>query len=252
MPQVCRSQACKKDGNMNENFVKFPSTPHLVTLPGVEIRDDKVLTAQERREFLTRELTVEEKVDGANLGISFDSSGNLLAQNRGSYLNLPGSGQWRTLLDWLRLRTDALFNTLNDQFILFGEWCYAKHSVCYSRLPDWFLGFDIYDRRSDRFLSATHRDALCSKIGVAQVPIIARGCFEIEELAKLLGKSALTDQPAEGIYVRLDSGKWLVQRAKLVCPVFLRSLNEHWSQFALETNRLLVDLDDTQLEKRRR
>lgn len=236
---------------MKENFVKFPSTPHLATLPGVEIRDNKVLTVQERRAFLTQDLIIEEKVDGANLGISFDSSGNMLAQNRGSYLELPSSGQWRTLQDWLRLRTNVLFDTLNDQFILFGEWCYARHSVFYSRLPDWFLAFDIYDRQSSRFLSVPHRDTLCRTIGVAQVPVIARGRFELEELANLIGKSALTDQPAEGIYVRLDSGKWLVQRAKLVCPVFLRSLNEHWSQFALEPNRLLVNLDDTQLEDTR-
>ena len=79
---------------MKDSFFKFPSTPHLATLPGVEIRDDKVLTPNERSALLARELTVEEKVDGANLGISFDSSGNVRAQNRGGYLRLPGSGQW--------------------------------------------------------------------------------------------------------------------------------------------------------------
>jgi hypothetical protein len=30
--------------------------------------------------------------------------------------------------------------------ILFGEWCRAQHSVFYSRLPDYFLAFDIWDR----------------------------------------------------------------------------------------------------------
>ncbi len=236
---------------MNKNFVKFPTTPHLATFSGIEIRDDKVMTVRERRAFLTQELTIEEKVDGANLGISFDSSGNILAQNRGSYLELPGSGQWRTLQDWLRVRTDVLFDTLNDQFILFGEWCYAKHSVYYSRLPDWFLGFDIYDRQSGRFLSVPHRDALCRTIGVAQVPVIAKRRFVFEEIEKLLGKSVLTDQPAEGIYLRSNGGKWLLQRAKLVCPMFLRSLDGNWSQSMLQPNRLLAGLHDTQLEKTR-
>lgn len=226
---------------MNDSFFKFPSTPHLATLPGVEIRDDKVLAANERSAFLGRTLTVEEKVDGANLGISFDSSGNIRAQNRGSYLQLPGSGQWRTLKDWLNLRADALFDTLIDRYILFGEWCYARHSVCYSRLPDWFLGFDIYDKRSGRFLSVTRRDTLCSNMGIAQVPVVARGRFTFKELVKLMAKSALGDQRAEGIYLRSDSGKWLAQRAKMVRPEFLQSLDAHWSRSAIEPNLLLAD-----------
>ncbi len=241
MPRIRRSCIRKQDRQVNESFFKFPSTPHLATLSGVEIRDDKVLTAKERSAFLTRELTVEEKVDGANLGISFDSGGNVRAQNRGGYLEFPRSGQWRPLQDWLTRRAEALFDTLIDQYILFGEWCYARHSVCYSRLPDWFLGFDIYDRQSARFLSVPRRNALCNKIGVAQVPIVARGRFAFEELVKLLTKSALADQPAEGIYLRSDSGKWLAQRVKVVCPEFLGSLGAHWSRSAIEPNRLLAD-----------
>ena len=238
MSRLRRNQVRGQDGHVKDSFFKFPSTPHLATLPGVEIRDDKVLTANERSAFLTRELTVEEKVDGANLGISFDSSGNVRAQNRGGYLELPGSGQWRPLRDWLRLRMDALFNTLIDRYILFGEWCYARHSVCYNDLPDWFLGFDMYDKQSARFLSVTRRDALCRKIGVAQVPTVARGRFALEELVRILAESALAGHPVEGIYLRSDTGQWLVQRAKIVYPGFLQSLNTHWSRTALVPNRL--------------
>ena len=242
MSRVCRSQVRKQDGQVIDSFFKFPSTPHLATLPGVEIRDDKVLSAIERSALLARELTVEEKVDGANLGISFDSSGNVRAQNRGGYLTLPGSGQWRTLQNWLSLRADALFDTLIDRYILFGEWCYARHSVCYSRLPDWFLGFDIYDRRSGRFLSVTRRDALCRKMRIAQAPVITRGHFDFDELVRLLSKSALADQPAEGLYLRSDSSKWLVQRAKVVRPDFLQSMEAHWSRSAIEPNRLSLNV----------
>ena len=75
---------------MRDNFFKFPSTPHLALLGDVDIRGDKVMSEHERDEFLGHELVVEEKVDGANLGISFDSNGNIRAQNRGAYLPLPG------------------------------------------------------------------------------------------------------------------------------------------------------------------
>lgn len=229
---------------MSDRFFKFPSTPHLATLSGVEVREDKVMTTNERNAFLAQKLTIEEKVDGANLGISFDSCGNVRAQNRGGYLALPSSGQWRPLQDWLALRADELLVTLVDRYILFGEWCYARHSIFYNRLSDWFLVFDIYDRQSGRFLSVNRRDAFCRKLGVAQVPVIARGHFLFEDLAGLLSKSAVAEEPAEGIYLRWDSGKFLVRRAKVVRLEFLKSLNEHWSKRAIEANSLLLTFNE--------
>lgn len=227
---------------MKDDFFKFPSTPHLATLAGVDIRGDKVLSESERDEFLQHDLMVEEKVDGANLGISFDSEGNIRAQNRGAYLHLPGSGQWKKLGDWLTPRTDTLFEHLSDHFILFGEWCYAQHSVFYDRLPDWFLGFDVYDKRFGRFLSSKRRDDLFTKMGVAQVPVLARGHFAYPEVQKFLSTSKLRDQPAEGIYLRFDQDDWLAQRAKLVRPAFIQAVEQHWSRSAIRPNRLRLEV----------
>jgi ATP-dependent RNA circularization protein (DNA/RNA ligase family) len=220
------------------DFFKFPSTPHLATIPGVDIRGDKILTESERDEFLTHEVTVEEKVDGANLGLSFDANGNIRAQNRGAYLDLPGSGQWKKLGEWLALRTDTLFEYLSDRYLLFGEWCYAQHSIFYDRLPDWFLAFDIYDLETGRFLATAYRDQLFGEMNISKVPDIARGRFTYPEIQKLLLQSNLTDQPAEGIYLRIDQGDWLEQRAKLVRPAFIQAVEQHWSRFAIRPNRL--------------
>lgn len=227
---------------MKEDFFKFPSTPHIAIMPGVDIRDDKVLSESERDEFLQHDLVVEEKVDGANLGISFDSEGNIRAQNRGAYLHLPGSGQWKKLGDWFAPRTDTLFEHLSDHFILFGEWCYAQHSVFYDRLPDWFLGFDVYDKRFGRFLSSNRRDALFREMCVAQVPVLARGYFEYPEVQKYLSTSKLSDQPAEGIYLRFDQDDWLAQRAKLVRPAFIQAVEQHWSRSAIRPNRVRLEV----------
>jgi ATP-dependent RNA circularization protein (DNA/RNA ligase family) len=233
---------CGEDGSVINDFFKFPSTPHLATLAGVDIRGDKVLSESERDEFLRYDLVVEEKVDGANLGISFDSEGNVRAQNRGAYLHMPGSGQWKKIGEWIAFRTDALFEHLSDRYILFGEWCYAQHSVFYDRLPDWFLGFDIYDKQSGRFISSGRSDDLLKKMCIAQVPTIARGRFTYPEITKLLVQSKLADQPAEGIYLRIDQGDWLAQRAKLVRPAFIQSVEQHWSRFAIKPNRLSLEV----------
>lgn len=210
-------------------------------MSGVDIRGDKVLTESERDEFLRHTLTVEEKVDGANLGISFDEEGNIRAQNRGAYLHLPGSGQWKKLGEWLALRTDVLFDHLSDRYILFGEWCYAQHSIFYDRLPDWFLAFDVYDRESRRFFSSAHRERLIEKMRISKVPVLVRGRFSYPEIEILLSQSKLTDQPAEGIYLRIDRGDWLEQRAKLVRPAFIQTVEKHWSRSAIKPNRLSAE-----------
>lgn len=227
---------------MREDFFKFPSTPHVANMPGIDVRTDKVLSESERDKFLQHNLAVEEKVDGANLGFSFDADGIICVQNRGSYLQLPGSGQWRKLSYWLAPRADTLFKHLSNHYILFGEWCYAQHSIYYNRLPDWFLGFDIYDRIFCRFLSTEHRDDLLKKMSIVQVPFIAYGQFSYPEIQKMLSNSKLGDQPSEGIYLRFDQAQWLEQRGKLVRPAFIQALDQHWSHSTIRPNRLKMEV----------
>ncbi len=228
---------------MKEDFFKFPPTPHIALLGDIKVRDDKVLSQSEQNDFLQHELVIEEKVDGANMGISFDAEGNICTQNRGAYLHLPGMGQWKKLTDWLTPRTNALFEHLVDRYILFGEWCYAQHSVYYNRLPDWFLGFDIYDKKTARFFSCIHRDQFFRTIGISQVPIIDRGNFTFARLVKMISQSQLGDQLSEGLYLRYDQGNWLSKRAKLVQPAFFQSIEQHWSHMKIKPNRINIESD---------
>lgn len=39
------------------------------------------------------------------------------------------------------------------RYILYGEWCAARHTVTYDALPDWFLAYDVYDTKEGRFFS---------------------------------------------------------------------------------------------------
>ncbi|NQU23622.1 MAG: RNA ligase family protein [Candidatus Nealsonbacteria bacterium] len=230
---------------MTSGFLKFPSTPHLAILGDVRIRGDKVMSESERDEFLLHELVVEEKVDGANLGISFDNDGNVQTQNRGTYLDLPSSGQWKGLTDWLCPRLDSLFEQLNDRYVLFGEWCYAQHSVFYDRLPDWFLGFDVYDKQIHRFLSYKLRNDILRATNVCPVPTVERGRFTLPELGVLLSQSEFSEQPAEGLYLRVNHDNWLARRSKLVRPTFIQSIEQHWSRSGIKANRLMSEAHRT-------
>ena len=223
---------------MSESFIKYPSTPHLMPIDKFNIRDDKIMPASDRDHFLQHKLIVEEKIDGSNLGISFDPDGNVRFQNRGSYLHLPNSGQWRFFNGWFSSRADTLFEYLLDRYILFGEWCYACHSVFYEYLPDWFIGFDIYDKISKSFLSVECRDVFLDALNVVCVPTIATGHFTIDQIKQIPLQSAFSSGLGEGLYLRLDRKKFLVQRAKFVRPDFIQSIGDHWLRSNIRPNRL--------------
>ncbi|MFA0888189.1 MAG: RNA ligase family protein [Synergistales bacterium] len=226
---------------MKEEIFKFPSTPHIVILGNKEIRGDKIMSADERKDFLRNEITVEEKIDGANLGISFDREGKLYAQSRGNYLDLPCGGQWKKLSAWLNSKVDSLSEVLKNRYILFGEWCYAQHSIEYDSLPDWFLGFDIYDKVGKRFFSCAKRNDIFKKIGIFQTPKLGYGKYTLQELIKLMGMSQLGNRSAEGIYLRLDKGAWLIQRGKLVQPDFIQRIEQHWSRGGIKVNQIKAE-----------
>ncbi len=224
---------------MESKFYKFPSTPYLIEPNNVPLRTDKVFNESERKDFLSHKLTIEEKIDGANLGISFDDEGNIKLQNRGSFLVLPFIGQWKKLSEWLLLKENILFELLGNNLILFGEWCYARHSVKYTKLPDWFLGFDIFDKRTQSFWSVEKRDTAFKKYNIVPVPQITNKKFTLSELKQLLSNtSAYSNETYEGVYLRFDKGAKLEKRAKMVHDEFVQNIQEHWSSQQIKPNQL--------------
>lgn len=222
------------------DFFKFPHTPHLAWLGPGQPRNDKVLSAHEREAFLDGEILIEEKVDGANLGLSVAPDGRVRAQNRGAYLSRGCHPQFERIWAWLAPREAELARTLGEELVIFGEWCFAVHSVRYDRLPDWFLGFDVYDRGECRFWSSARRDGLLASLGFVPVPVIARTRFDLHGLCDLLERtgSRVGCGPAEGFYLRLEDEDWLLDCAKLVRVEFVQAIGEHWSRRSIEKNCL--------------
>lgn len=225
------------------DFFRFPHTGHLTWLGQDMPRDDKVLTSEEAEALLSEEVVVEEKLDGANIGISLDESGALRVQNRGQYLQAPYRGQFSRLNGWLAQYRYALNDLLDAETILFGEWCAAVHSIEYPRLPDWFLLFDLYDRSSGRFASQARRNAIATEAGLTLVPELMRGCFQLGELLTDLEgrRSRFSDSLVEGFVVRRDLGDWCDARGKIVRADFTQAIETHWSQKELRWNRVVAE-----------
>lgn len=223
------------------DFYRFPRTPHIAWLAKGEPRGDKVLDANEAEELLSNDLVVEEKVDGANLGFSIDENGMLRAQNRGAYVFQDHCHpQFKPLFRWLEPRQHRLADALFPDLMLFGEWCYAVHSIHYERLPDYFIAFDVFDRSKNEFWSSRRRDALAAELGLFTVPRLGEGKFDKAGLLALLGQSRLTDGPAEGLYVRREDEERLITRAKLVRAEFVQTIDVHWSKKAMRLNRVIT------------
>ena len=221
-------------------FFRFPHTPHLAWLGAGSPRDDKVFTPSEVSSFLAEAVVVEEKLDGANLGISGGPDGALRFQNRGQYLTKPWSGQFARLSSWLPACESLLAEVLGEKLILFGEWCAARHSMDYAELPDWFLAFDVYDRKEKRFWSTAKRTELAGGLGISTVPLVFTGKATSEELKQLVlhERSRFRSGSLEGIVVRREGSEWLEGRAKLVHPDFTQSITKHWSRRAMEWNNV--------------
>ncbi|HMH54508.1 MAG TPA: RNA ligase family protein [Candidatus Acidoferrum sp.] len=226
---------------MAEAFVKFPRTPHLAWLGITPPRGDKLLSSAQAAAFLTEPVVVEEKLDGACVGLSLGPDGSVRAQHRGGYLTPRSHAQFQTLWAWLAEREVALREALGARLILFGEWCYARHSVVYDALPDWFMAFDVYDRKGARFWSRARRDALIGGLPLASAPMLACGRFDRTELERLLGRSYVGSAPMEGIYLRREDGPWLTARAKLVRASWIPHNELHWSRRAIRPNRRVGD-----------
>ncbi|THY75353.1 hypothetical protein D6C86_03755 [Aureobasidium pullulans] len=225
---------------------KFPRTRHLYNA-GSATRDDLILTSSDAEAFLDSSdpsitLTIEEKVDGANLGISLDSSGNFKVQNRSHYVNSKSHAQFKKLDKWLEDHYEDLTTVLQvdepGKWILYGEWLFAKHSIHYTSLPDMFLAFDLFDTEQGTFLS---REALSTRLSGTNIHQV-----NDLELPETLNEQSLLDIVrsrqsiyydgiVEGVYLRRQKDGKTIDRAKIVRSDFIAG-DEHWNRRGITPN----------------
>lgn len=235
---------------------KFPKTPrssYTLKLPNIH------------KLWKGSHAVVQEKVDGANVGISFED-GNLMLQSRGHYLvGGPRERQFDLFKQWGYSNQEYFQSILQDKYVLFGEWLYAKHCIFYDALPDYFLAFDLYDKNEGKFISSTRfREILKGGI-VKTVPFLHESKFEKlnnitqyikktsfktkdwkENLIKIAGeKEMLHTDPSdlmEGVYVRIENDDWLVDRMKNPREDFTNKINDdtHWMTRPIVQNQVQV------------
>jgi ATP-dependent RNA circularization protein (DNA/RNA ligase family) len=196
-------------------------------------------------------LYVEEKLDGTGVSIFFDEQLQPQIWHRGS----PVTGkEFHRLHAWVTLHQDELFSLLEDRYVLFGEWMLHKHAIFYDRLSTYFFESDVYDKKTDLWLSTYARTNLMAKHEyIRHVPVLAafrptklsqltslvkRSMFQSEhwrevlwkksekekfELAKILEQCDQSDL-AEGLYIKHEDEEQVIGRYKYVRPAFVENI----------------------------
>ncbi|MGH9846257.1 MAG: RNA ligase family protein [Blastocatellia bacterium] len=259
---------------MADRIFKYPRTPHIT---GSRIQPgDEDLRSISAEELLGRELIVEEKLDGSNSGISFDSDGELLLQSRGHYLDGgPRERQFALLKSWATCHRTEFWDALGDRYLMYGEWLYAKHTIFYDDLAHYFIEFDVMEKTTGEFLSTARRSELLSGLPVVSAPVVWTGhiksakqfesligasCFQTarwgERLAGVCAERDLdlnraldqTDRSGlmEGLYLKVEEDGRVVERYKFVRPSYTQTGEDsdgHWHDRPVLPNRLREGVD---------
>lgn len=247
---------------------KYPRTAHI---RGSRLQHGDDLEDVPFEDIRGKHLIIEEKLDGANCGISFDENANLLLQSRGHFLR---GGHREQEFDWLKqwanTNVDMLFDMLGDRYVMYGENMYAKHTCFYDALPSYFMEFDILDTQTGEFLSTARRREMIGTRPVSQVLVLYEGpVSSLDDLSSMIKESnfitgqrwqnlaeaavraGVDPQQAikesdmspdmEGLYIKHEGDGKVYSRFKFVRESFTNTILDsetHWHDRTIIPNRL--------------
>jgi hypothetical protein len=254
---------------MSKSIYKYPRTPHIEG--SCKQQGDEDIDDVPFRMIANQEVIIEEKVDGANAGISFNESGKMLLQSRGHYLTGGyRERQFNLFKQWAYSNSLAFQQVLGKYYILYGEWLYAKHTIFYNNLPHYFLAFDVFDKDKEVFFDTEKRQNFLKDLHVVSVPILYRGKIKsaqnlvslitqsnfinsghLEQLrtiarAKELDEELILQQTdnstlMEGLFVKIEENGTIKNRYKYVRHSFSNTIIQseiHWLNRPLIPNLL--------------
>lgn len=266
---------------MND-FVGYPRTPHIEgskLQPG-DSDSDQTTIRDIVDDYPGAFWFNEEKLDGANCAVSYDDELNQQLQSRGHYLTGGArERQFGLLKEWACFHDAEILERLEDRYIAFGEWTFARHTQFYDKLPHYFHEFDIWDKKEGIFLSTPRRHALLDGSPLLSVPVVGTAAPRNQkELRSWVGKSlyrsddwrknlavaaeragvdperALEETGAhkpdadlcEGLYIKIEDADQVLARFKFVRQGFVQTILEsgqHWSQRPMIRNMLADGVD---------
>ena len=221
---------------------KYNRTFHLPWSAGCT-NDDKI--AKSVDSLIGVPIIITEKMDGSNVSLERDGC---FARTHAGPPTHPSFDQLKALHASLRL-------TIPQNFQLFGEWCYAKHSIEYTALPNYFMLFGARHLISDKddfpilyWNPWADIEHISKNMGLPTVPVIYGNIVVFSEIElKKFTDNAMSQPSAcggimEGVVVRLASGfdddQFPESIMKCVRANHVDPNNDHWKHQVITKNKL--------------
>lgn len=178
---------------------------------------------------------VQEKIDGANLGVSWYKNGPIV-RNRNNILKkgyskiyTPAKEQFKSTWNWVHdNRKDIQFvsKKVMSEITIYGEWMVAQHSINYNKLPSWFIAYDIWVVEDNKFLSPSKVDEILSETNISYIKPYKVTFNNIEDVIRWSEmKSDFTYGVREGIVIKTVEGDFIKDVYKVVNKHFNRREN---------------------------
>lgn len=214
---------------------KYNRTYHLPFSPGAT-SDDKV--SNDINNLINRDIIITEKMDGGNA--SLEANG-LFARTHASIPTHPSFDELKAFHAGIKYKIPA-------DYQLFGENCFAKHSIQYSALPGYFLLFNVRNTTSNVWLSWEEVELWADEIGVPTVPVLFKGSIknssELEDVvSNLVKEPSACGGDREGIVVRVAEQFFDSDFYRCVAKWVRKdhvTTDQHWSQQEIIRNKLKI------------
>jgi hypothetical protein len=203
--------------------LKFPRIYHLPYSLGAT-DDDKTLSSVDY--LLNKPVVITEKMDGSNVCLC----------NEG-VLSRGGSKATHPSFDLLKQRWAAKQHHLWRKNFIFGEWCYAKHSIHYTNLEDYFFMFAVFSEEDQIWRSWDDVVWFAKEFQFKTAPVLAYTNFtSLEQMI-----SFPYDETTEGYVIRIRDSfhnkDFKSSVAKFVRANHVQT-TKHWSTEKIIRNQL--------------
>lgn len=175
---------------------------------------------------------IQEKIDGANMGISWLNDGPVIRNRENvlrkgySRIKTPAKRQFTTAWNWIHEHEEDIKiveEIWQSPITIFGDWMFAQHSLEYDKLPDWFIAYDIWSVEDNKFLSPDIVDKLLSQTKIEYIKPIQLNLETIEDIIQLSERNSdFRSGICEGIVIKTNKKEFLDKTWKVVNKHFTR------------------------------
>lgn len=168
-------------------------------------------------------LVITEKLDGSNLALTREA---VFAR---SHAAAPTHASFA----WAKALHARLAGRIEPGITLFGEYCYAVHSIVYEALPSYFFLFGVRDDMRGEWWSWDRVETQAQTLELATVPVLFTGeCSDLQrQTAELAAGRSRFGGEREGVVVRVaaafDNEEFPAKVGKYVRSGHVTT-TEHW------------------------